>query len=641
MPRSWSRYLTANLPLHVPLRLLPRRLFAVLLPVLLLPMLPIPGSAAPREVMAGGMSQVGADSTALLRDARERQRQFERFRVERVPLSQYTGGGGCDERIGRVCIWFGGANELDFPPEPTETGMARRELIGDLYAALDEIRDPWMTGQLVHYLAEDGALREAEGAARRCDLEAGWWCDALLGYVLHLQRDFVAAEESFRAALAAMPTEEARHWQLPDYILDGDGRRLLDPVGTPERERQVEVYWRLSDPLFLVEGNDRLTEHFTRMVEARNQSEAENAYEMVWEADLEESLVRYGRNIGWSRSRVPPSGGLGGLTLTDSRRVTGHHDPASRGYLFPGAFLAAPAEVPPESWVTAPREARSWYAPPYAPDFRGLETQVARFRTDDGLLVVGAYRPAPPGRDPLAAIAPPREEVRSDPFAPRGGAAPPPPAVQAVASYGPVQAGLFLVPEAGGAAIEVRGDEPQGVLVLRAPAGRYVTSLEVLEPRAGRAWRARQGVIQGELTRGLVAVSDLMILAEAAPIPANLDEAIPLARPGIRVALEERFVVAWEVYGMQVEEEVQVTLGFTSGRPGFLQRVGQFLGVLQPEGAVEVTFSDRGPDEVETVFRAVQLTLPDMEPGEYTLHLRLDLPGREPAIASRPIIVAP
>ena len=33
------------------------------------------------------------------------------------------------------------------------------------------------------------------------------------------------------------------------------------------------------------------------------------------------------------------------------------------------------------------------------------------------------------------------------------------------------------------------------------------------------------------------------------------------------------------------------------------------------------------------------LELPDIEPGEYTLHLRLDLPGREPAITSRPIFV--
>jgi len=42
---------------------------------------------------------------------------------------------------------------------------------------------------------------------------------------------------------------------------------------------------------------------------------------------------------------------------------------------------------------------------------------------------------------------------------------------------------------------------------------------------------------------------------------------------------------------------------------------------------------------VQSVFRAIVLELPDVEPGEYTLHLRLDLQGREPVFASRPIIV--
>jgi hypothetical protein len=138
-----------------------------------------------------------------------------------------------------------------------------------------------------------------------------------------------------------------------------------------------------------------------------------------------------------------------------------------------------------------------------------------------------------------------------------------------------------------------------------------------------------------------VAVSDLLLLRPEAGLPDTIDEAIPLARPGIRIAPGERFTVAWEVYGLQVQEEVQVTLGFTTGRPGFLARVGEFLGVLEPDRPVEITFADAGPDAVQTVFRSVQLTLPELAPGDYTLHLRLELPGREPALASRPIIVEP
>ncbi|MFW5905039.1 MAG: hypothetical protein ACOCUZ_02360, partial [bacterium] len=56
---------------------------------------------------------------------------------------------------------------------------------------------------------------------------------------------------------------------------------------------------------------------------------------------------------------------------------------------------------------------------------------------------------------------------------------------------------------------------------------------------------------------------------------------------------------------------------------------------------VEVSFTQAGLEEVETLFRAMTLTLPELDPGEYTLHLRADLPGEEPAVSSRPIIVTP
>jgi hypothetical protein len=52
-----------------------------------------------------------------------------------------------------------------------------------------------------------------------------------------------------------------------------------------------------------------------------------------------------------------------------------------------------------------------------------------------------------------------------------------------------------------------------------------------------------------------------------------------------------------------------------------------------------VTFEDTGPDVVQTAFRTIELELPDLEPGEYTLHLRLDLVGRTPVVRSRPILV--
>ncbi len=572
---------------------------------------------APAAARAQSISR--ADSSRIVDQARKRQSDFERFRQSRIPVERERSGGSCDQRIGRICIWYGGEDEARFPPERPETGVARRELIGVLASAAERVGDPWVMGQLVHYLVENGSLGDAERVARGCGLTQTWWCLALAGYVLHVRGDFVGAESAFRQALAEMPPDELERWVTPRYIFSRDQERDFGRLEPSERARRWELFWRLSDPLFLVNGNDRLTDHFARRVEAKNGERAESPQGMEWDDDVEETLIRYGRIVGWSRTHDPAStmGRRGGFSLQDTRRVLGHHDPKSRGYLFPPDFIESPSDIPPESWITAPRAARTWYAPPYAPDFTSLETQVGRFRRDDDMLVVGAYRPS---------VGVSSAETSA-------------PGPSAVDVRGPVQAALFLVPEDTGEVAQVDGTEPAGVFTLRAAPGRYVSSLEVFDPEGKRAWRARQGVKQVPLLAGLVAVSDLLILREGASLPATLEEAIPDVRPGVRIRRGERFTVVWELYGLRVREPTRVTLGFTRGRPGFLARVGDFLGVLEPDRPVEVTFGDPGDESVQSAFRAVVLELPELDPGDYTLHLRVDLQGRESVVASRPIVV--
>ena len=196
-----------------------------------------------------------------------------------------------------------------------------------------------------------------------------------------------------------------------------------------------------------------------------------------------------------------------------------------------------------------------------------------------------------------------------------------------------------MVPESGEEPVFVRGNDPEGVLTVQTWPGRYVSGLEVVDLEGRQAWRARQGIVQLPLTPGLVDVSDLMILREGTPLPASLDEAIPDVRPGVRLRTGESFPVVWEVYGLRILEPIQVSIGFSQGRPGFLERVGEFLGLIEPTQPVEITFDDTGPAEVQSIFRAIELELPVLDPGEYTLHLQLELPGRTPVVRSRPIIV--
>jgi hypothetical protein len=556
------------------------------------------------------------DSDEVLEEMHDLQEEFERFRESRTPVEVQRANGVCDQRIGRICIWFGGEEKEVFPAEFREVRQARVELIRSLFDAFEQVNDPWIIGQLVHYLVESRNMGEGERVATECGIQETWWCSALRGYVLHVWTRYVPAEAAFREALDAMPDDEWDRWTTPRYIFTSDAEKEFNSASSGERERQWELFWRLSDPLFLFEGNDRMTDHFARWVVAKNRVDAADPLGMEWEEDVEETLIRYGRNTGYSRTHNP-SQGFGGLQ--DTRRMVGHHHPKSRGYLFPENFLASPSDIPPESWITAPREARSWYAPPYAPEMRGLETQVGRFRRGDEMLVVGAYRPTISGGGNNGGV--------GSAWSPDGGI------------EGPANAALFLVPEDGEKPLQIQGNEPEGVLILQAQPSRYVSSLEVVDLQGKQAWRARQGVVQLPLVPGLVDVSDLMILKEGAPLPESLDEALPHVRPGVRLSPGERFPVLWEVYGLRILEPVRVTIGFSRGRPDFLTRVGEFLGVIEPEERVDITFDETGPDRSQTVFRSMILELPDLEPGEYTLHLQLNLSGRTPVVKSRPIIV--
>jgi hypothetical protein len=587
---------------------------------------PVLSATAVLLVMSAGVAGqrdevafAAGDTAQVLEEARALQADFERYREDHTPVRR--GGrreGGCDEQIGRICIWFGGEDEEDFPPELREVREARRELVRRLSDAFEAAPHRWTLGQLVNYLVEDDAMDAAERLATECGIDETWWCSALLGYVHHMRTEYVEAERAFRDALRDMPDEERAEWMSMRYVLTDDAREKLEELAPAERTARWELFWRLSDPLFLFEGNDRFTDHFARWVVAMNRREAVDPLGLEWDADLEETLVRYGRNTGYSRDHDPARTLMGG-GLQDTRRMIGHHHPKSRGYLFPERFLESPSDIPPESWITAPREARTWHAPLYAPEIRGLETQVGRFRRDDAMLVVGAYRPTVEADDGAGRVEPV--------WGPEGPAGEPP------------HAALFLIPEDGGPFVNVLGREAEGVLTIRAQPGRYVSSLEVVDLPERRAWRARQGVVQEPLTPGLVSVSDLMILKEGAPLPDAFEEAVPYVRPGVRVRPGERFGVFWEVYGLGIQEPVRVTVGFSEGRPGFMERVGDFLGIIEPEEPVEITFDDVGPDRVQEVFRSVELELPDLEPGEYTLHLRLELAGRTPVVASRPIVV--
>jgi len=202
-----------------------------------------------------------------------------------------------------------------------------------------------------------------------------------------------------------------------------------------------------------------------------------------------------------------------------------------------------------------------------------------------------------------------------------------------------VESGLFLLGWDGTPALDQRGKDPTRVATARVPDGEYVFGLEVLQPDEKRAWRTRQGLRLDTLAAGQSAVSDLLFLKKGDQLPRSLDEALPRVLPSIRVRKGQTFTVAWEVYQLRPGESARVTLGFTKGEPSLLERIGQFLRVVQPEEPIQIRFQDRAPDRLGTVFRALNVQVPDFDSGVYTLNLEVTLPGRTPMVTSRRLTI--
>jgi hypothetical protein len=616
-----------------------------------------------------------ADSTRLRKEAEELQAAFESFRERSMPAPIRVWDGSCDLRVGRMCMRHDRGEDAGAPPEPTPVALAR----GTLLTELGEIRtripgDGWILAHQVLYQLESGATADAESAARRCDLapDDRWWCSALLGLVLHRRGQTVAAAAEFEGALRGMPETEAQRWTLGRYLLDPEGRELLARADAGERARLERRTWLLADPFFAVEGNEREVEQYARFVVRRIRETGANPYGIPWDEDLEELLIRYGQEIGWERVRGTdmPSG------LMDGRSVIGRQIPGGVEYLPASGRIADPASIPTGEWIPEGWTPRTAFRVPYAGTVIPLESQVARFRRGtDSLLVAAAWAPAPEEGARRAAVARrprPRgiilddrpRETRADPFAaadPFGAGAfgVPEPVEEEAADDDPRASrtaphSFFVLPlggdgESDGAPFRVfDGTGTQGTGSAVVPNGRYVVSIEALDPEGSRGWRARQGLAQRTIPPDLPSVSDLVVLSspgpEAPPVR-SFEEALPRLRPGTRVSPGETVAVGWEMYGMRPEEPVSVTLGLDRDTgTGLLQRAGEFLRIVQPEAPVTLTFQEEAPEGgiFGRTFRSVNLTFPDtLAPGRYILSIELRLPGRTPITTERTLIVEP
>lgn len=583
-------------------------------------------AAAVTTVPAAGQVAVsGTDTATVVADpedvlgrARAAQANYVRRRERFFPVTFASAGGPCDEVVGRLCTWYG---EGEWYPEPEPEGA--RELREGFIAELDSLQalipgDGWVLGQRVWYHAEGGDWEGALAVAHACGEVARWWCAALEGFALHGLGRFREAERAFDRALAGMDPEVARAWRVPERAVGSDVRDRLRAL---ERERPDSIpaalgrLWLLADPLFLVEGNDRLTEHYARWTVATLKDGARNPFRLRWGDDLEELTVRHGWEIGWERA---PSRTLGGPF-----QITGHKHPEAREYLPSGEALREPQATSAEDFLADRRRPRSLYAPAYAPVILPLEGQLAILPRGDRMVVVAtAFLP----EDTSFHAEHEHERSWMEPGSQEGM---------------PDRIGLFAIPVGGGRMLEDRHTgTAQGALQLDLPAGAYVLSVESWSPEARRAGRLRLGLDRSAVPEDVAVLSDILLLEGGRPTPGSLSEALPAALPRAEIRPGQRLAIAWEVAGLGFRSEVlEFAVSVDRTDRGVLRRIGEFLGLSERPPSLALSWQEQGPDRPTHHFRHVDLDLPELEPGDYEITLLLRTRGRSDAVTRRALTV--
>jgi hypothetical protein len=564
------------------------------------------------------VGDVTADSAEVREEAETAQAAFERARIRLLPSTWSGPPHPCDEIVGRFCFWHDHARRWTPPPEHPDIPRERARLLDQLASAARVLpRDGWIVGQRVRYLIEAGRPSEAVAVAGEC-LATPWWCRALEGYALHSASDFAGAEVAFDRALVAMPEPERARWTDLELLLDRDLARVWKRLAPGARDAFARRLWWLADPFWSITGNERRSEHFTRLVLDRLQERARSPYDVAWGRDLGELTVRFGWPIGWERVRTS-SGVLGG----DVRpAIVGHDAAAGRPFVPPNAVFGEPLGTRAGEWRLQARAPRETYAPAYADSVVDLEPLIAIFRRGDSARVVAGWSSL----------------AFADRRAPVGG----PTGHAQVHQVQPPQiqdAGAVLVaardPDAEPTIVRAVGSA-SGPLEITVAWASTVLSLEAHEgPFAGRA---RFGLPIDELGRPLL--SDLLMLDRPAPLPGDLDEAAHRARGSNRVRPGERLGLYFEIYPPAGSEGIaEISIALRDDRGGFWRGLASALGMGSRSSGVATAWSEPFSPGAPVHPRAVVVELSGLSPGAYTLVLAVSLPGGPAHQVERPIQV--
>ncbi|HEY3745427.1 MAG TPA: hypothetical protein VGL17_04250 [Gemmatimonadaceae bacterium] len=541
-------------------------------------------------------SQALIDSSEINHRARSLQDRFERRRRQMLPKF-YAGTADHCLIVGRFCEWHPKLEADVVPSEGDNIRRARGELLAELARAATAVPgDDWIAGQRIRYLTEAHDT-SAVAVARSCQATK-WWCDALLGLALHVNQDFVGADSAFSAALAEMPPLTRCHWMNLSPLLDDDIRGTYRKMSCAQREALNARIWWVADPLFMVAGNERRTEHFSRVLHTALQSDAANTYGLRWSGDLAELILRFGWAEKWTQE--PPANPYpipSQVSITGHEREPGFHffatqrPPDSVGQIADSLFEID--QFPP----------REQYSPVYAKGFVHLDAQVARFRRGDSTQVVAAF------------------DVTADTIFSRHKFA------AAVVAMGDETATPAIA--------EIAESPVKNVLTVKTPWKSQLVGVELLAQDSAAAARWRSGLATIPLDSARISVSDLLFVDDGQSLPTDLTEAIPRAHGGTKFDRGKQVGLFWELYGKApADSALPMSLTITPVDEGFLRRAFRALRISPKVSPLNIRWHENGAAGMLSA-RSVLLDLSLVPAGKYAVKLEV---GNSPAATTSRII---
>jgi hypothetical protein len=527
--------------------------------------------------------QALVDSSKILRRAHDAQLRFERRRRQMLPRFSAGTADHC-LIVGRFCEWHSQTPDEAVPAEGEPIRAARRDLLRELEKANAMLPgDDWIVGERIRYMIESRDSTTVS-VARSCEASK-WWCDALLGLALHMRGEFAAADSAYSAALAQMPELTRCHWLNLAPLLDDEARGPYKQLTCAEREIADARIWLVADPLYMTPGNERRTEHFSRVVHTALYANSENTYGLGWGGDLAELTLRFGWAEKWTREPSPLMYSDGKVSITGHEREPGFH------------FFTT--EIPPDNPAAIgdslfdlkqfpPREQ---YAPIYARAFESLDAQVARFRRGDSTRVVAAY------------------DVGTDTIFGRHTFA------AAVVALGDEAA----TPSKS----EVLEAPTRTVLSVSTPLKSPVVGVELLANDSAGAARWRGGFTEIPVDSTRLSVSDLLFVDGGPSLPADLEEAIPRAHGGTKFRRDTQVGLFWELYGrVAADSALPVSLTITPVNEGLLRRAFRVLRIVPKVSPLNIRWRENGASGMLSP-RSVLLDLSHVPPGMYAVKLEV------------------